>query len=303
MEKITFFNCPELVNKNLKMKDIKRIIKEKTGIIEENQRFHVYFEFLNFLNEKDIDERLFYNNFEIQVYDKTRYHTSLTKHYYKENVILDLNKKVEQLKQMIFEQTKIPINRQKFYLANEEINNDISLENENLFEKNLFIKFTKQLNDVIYLKYPNLAIKEIKTDLCTSGLEILEEFVPEAINIHPYSGVKIKYNLFYNNKIASLTNLLVNEGIKSGDTIELRQRNTMQIFQKVLTGRTLVLNVEPSDRIKLCKIMILFKEGTPLDQQMLFFKGKHLEENRTIYDYDIQKESTLHLYSRISEGK
>ena len=48
MEKITFFNCPELINPNLKTKDIKRIIKEKTGIIEENQRFHVYFDSINF---------------------------------------------------------------------------------------------------------------------------------------------------------------------------------------------------------------------------------------------------------------
>ena len=57
MENIKFFNCPELFNPNLKMKDIKSIIKEKTGIKEENQRFHVYFEFINFLYEKDIDER------------------------------------------------------------------------------------------------------------------------------------------------------------------------------------------------------------------------------------------------------
>ena len=109
---------------------------------------------------------LFWDNFKLKIYDKTRYHTSLAKHYYKEDVILDLNRKVEQLKQMVFEQTKIPINRQKFYLNGEELNNDVSLENENLFGKNLSIKFTKQLNDVIYLKYPNSEIKEIKTDLC-----------------------------------------------------------------------------------------------------------------------------------------
>ncbi len=128
MEKITFFNCPELINPDLKMKDIKRILKEKTGIKEENQRFHVYFQFLNFLYEKDIDEERFYDYFGIKIYDKTRYHTSLIKHYYEEDVILDLDKNVEQLKQMVFEQTKIPINRQKFYLVGEKLNNDASLE-------------------------------------------------------------------------------------------------------------------------------------------------------------------------------
>ena len=195
---------------------------------------------------------LFWDNFKLKIYDKTRYHTSLAKHYYKEDVILDLNRKVEQLKQMVFEQTKIPINRQKFYLNGEELNNDVSLENENLFGKNLSIKFTKQLNDVIYLKYPNSEIKEIKTDLCITGLELLEEFVPEAI------GADINYNFFYNNEISPFLNLLVNSGIKSGDTIELRKRNTMQIFQKTLTGKTLTFNVEPSDTIKLYRIMIQF---------------------------------------------
>ena len=145
---------------------------------------------------------------------------------------------------MVFEQTKIPINRQKFYLDDDE-KSDLSLEKENLFEKKLSIKFTKQLNDVIYLKYPNSEIKEIKTDLCTTGLELLEEFVPEVI------GADINYNLFYKNKISPLTNLLVNGGIKSGDTIELRKRNTMQILLKTLTGKTLTFNVEPSDTVKL----------------------------------------------------
>ena len=149
-----------------------------------------------------MDDELFWSRLKIKVYDKTRYNTSLTNHYYEENVILDLNRKVEQLKQMVFEQTKIPINRQKFYLDDNELENDTSLEKKNLFKEKFSIVFTRQLNDVIYLKYPNSEIKEIKTDLCTTGLEKLQEFVPEAIVIDSLYGVEIKYNLYYKNKIS-----------------------------------------------------------------------------------------------------
>ena len=136
MEEIEFSNCPELIKPNLKIKDIKKIIKEKTGIKNENQRFQVYFEFIDFFYYEAMDDELFWHNLRIKVYDKTRYNTSIADHYYEENVILGLNRKVEQLKQMVFEQTKIPINRQKFYLDDDELENDTSLEKRIYLRKN-----------------------------------------------------------------------------------------------------------------------------------------------------------------------
>ena len=287
---IAFLVHQELFNKNLLVKDVKKIIKKITGIKEENQRIKVSF------NIND-DDNYFWNFQHILVYDITNFNLSFRKDSYETNIFLDLNKKIEELKRSIFEQTKIPINRQKLFLNNIELINEYTLVNEDLFKNNLELKINKESKDSIYIKYPNSKIKIIKTDFCNTGYELIKQ-----INPYNFDKLNLKHGLLYKNKYISLSDLLVSFEIKNGDIIELIDRKTFPIHIKTLTGKTVDINVAQFDNIEYIKSLYQDKEGVPPDQQRLIYNGVMLKDNKTIFDYKIEKESTLHLVLKLRGG-
>ena len=283
---------PNIFNPSFKVKDLKKIIKEKTGINEIDQQFKISCD--EFINKKDDDS--LWRSLIIKVYNISYFGINISKSTYNRTIPLNLNYNIGQLKKDVYKKIGVPIDRQIFMRNQIELIDNYVIKDDNLFENNYSIKLSKSLDkSLIYLDYLNSKKEEIYFDLYSTGIELLEQIKNKTIN----DSSEIEYNLIFNKKTFLFKELLINLGIKPGDTIELKQRSVYQIFVKTMTGKIFTLYVDHSDTFEIIKYFILLKEGIPIDNQRFLFEGRQLEDNRTLADYNIQKESTLFLILRL----
>ena len=212
---------------------------------------------------------------------------------------------VDEFKQLIADQLYIPKHRVKLLFDDEEKDNNQIINDIECEKFELGINSEPQETDKVDIEVVDCRRQveqkenfEVKVDLYGDLLEQICD-LKNIIN----SGLYLMYqDTFSDYKYKMFADHHSGQKIKV-ELYDVEKDGNMELYLKTLTGNTITLNVDQYEHVGYLKTRIFEKEQIPVGQQKLVFAGKLLEDNKTLENYNIEKECTIQLFLKLKKAK